>query len=302
MTHLEGTLGIPRLPQRVAPPQELHYTAESDVLLETVENALFSEASHEVRFASPLKGSGAIERSLLQHRELARPIVSPWQKAFKTVRYGLLAGMIGYGGFLGYNLWYGPLGGSETVAAQVVGQYRPARADEAAVTKQMVQQYEVAASQPKRLQLAGQDIHARIQAQGMTDGAELLAAKNSNDVSWYNGSATPGRSGVTVLVGALAGPTKPTNFARAGKTAVGDKVTVTMGDDSAIFFHVTSVTTVPTIGDMSAFLSQGVGPETLKLVLRDKMTKTNDTGSSSLVIVGERFQDPQPKYKNIRRW
>lgn len=302
MTHLEGTLRVSRPQPRAAAPEERIQTAESDALLENVEAALFAEEQAAIRFADPVRGVTLFEKNASQRQELARPIMPMWRKVLRSVRYGMLASMLGYGGFLGYSIWYGPVTGADTASAQVAARYRSETVAEAPVSKQAVQSYNVAASQPKRIQLTGQDIHARIQAQGMTDGAELLAAKNSNDIAWYNGSAMPGRSGVSVMVGALAGPTKPTNFATAAKTAVGDKVTVTMGDDSAVFYRVTSVVTVPDVGDMSAFLSQGVGPETIKLVLRDKVAKTADKGSSSVVIVGERFQDPVPKYKNLRRW
>lgn len=303
MTHLEGTLRDSRPIPRMSRYREgVAAAPEVPALLDEIEEALFGVGEQPVQFTAPLHESVLLEKNAVNHREFARPIRSIWQRGFRVVRYSMLASMIGYGGFLGYSIWYGPNSGETMVSAQTHLNYTRATVVETPVSKQTIQSYEVASSQPKRLQLAGQNIHARVYAQGMTNEAQLLGATNSNDIAWYNGSAMPGRSGVSVMVGTLAGPTKASNFANAPKTAVGDKITVTMGDDSAVFYHVTSVRTINGIDDMSAFLSQGVGPETLKIVLRDKTKQTDETGKSSVLIVGERFQDPQPKYKSLRRW
>ncbi len=99
------------------------------------------------------------------------------------------------------------------------------------------------------------DVHSSVIALGRdSDGALAVPqpGPNLNKVAWYNGSATPGETGPSVLEGHVDSVYGPSIFFRLGAVRPGNKIEVTRADGSTAIFTVNAVRSYDTHADFPA--------------------------------------------------
>lgn len=123
--------------------------------------------------------------------------------------------------------------------------------------------YAVAPDLPKFLTIQKLGLtNVQIAQVGLTKDGAIGAPLTATQVAWYNGSAKPGAaSGALFIDGHIAADTHGGHsvFTNLSKLVVGDKITVTRGDDIAYTFQVTKTAVVPLAAvDMNAMLTSAV--------------------------------------------
>ncbi len=292
--------GRQRVPSGTLAPFEDELTEPMSLL-----EAAFVELEEPVHFSPSLKPRAY--GTAPEGKEYARPIITKWQKGLRVFRYVSVLAVFGFSTFTAYDILIGGqrFASSGQAASAQMGEPAPQSqpVEEVAISNEQIQQYKTEKNTPKRIYFSGVQVNSRVVSQGLSNNDTLLTAKNIHDLSWYKGSALPGTSGVSVLSGSLAGPSKHSNLAPLSGMSVGQKVIVTKGDDTAAFYRVTSVTTLTKLDNISDLLANGVGAQTLKIILNDKSSHTGDDARSYLLITAETYQEVQPKpAKYYRRW
>ena len=101
--------------------------------------------------------------------------------------------------------------------------------------------YSVAASQPRKIEIPAVNIEAYIQRVGVTSSNDMATPNNLFFTGWYNGSPVPGSKGVSIINGHAGGRYTNGIFRHLNSLNVGSAFRIQMGDLSWRDFEVTSV-------------------------------------------------------------
>ncbi|MBR7838631.1 class F sortase, partial [Actinospica durhamensis] len=98
------------------------------------------------------------------------------------------------------------------------------------------------ASPPTRLRIPSIGVDAAVDELGLNTDGTVAVPGVPNDAGWYNGSATPGQTGASVLLGHVdfVG-TGPAVFYRLGELKPGETIVVERKDGSSATFSVDAV-------------------------------------------------------------
>ncbi|MER7466828.1 class F sortase [Streptomyces sp. NPDC097981] len=98
-------------------------------------------------------------------------------------------------------------------------------------------------SMPKRLLIPRIGVDAPFTELSLTSSGQLGAPPpgNANLVGWYQGAASPGEVGASIVVGHLDTKTGPAVFVYLSKLKAGDKIDVVRADGIIVTFMVDSV-------------------------------------------------------------
>ena len=143
--------------------------------------------------------------------------------------------------------------------------------DEEKPTKTQIEEYKVAADQPRYLSIPKLNIdRARIIAVGVKASGELGTPNNIFDVGWYNASGKPGQGGVMVIDGHNGGPHVYGVFKDLPSLAAGDIIEIERGDGETFKYKVVENRTVELSEAnnymKTAFKSPETGKESLGLI------------------------------------
>ena len=143
--------------------------------------------------------------------------------------------------------------------------------DEEKPTETQVEEYKVAADQPRYLSIPKLGVvNSRIIAVGVKANGEMGTPNNIFDVGWYNASGKPGRGGVMVIDGHNGGPHVHGVFKDLPSLVEGDIIKIERGDGKIFEYKVTENKTVllSEADDYmkTAFLSSEPGKESLTLI------------------------------------
>lgn len=140
------------------------------------------------------------------------------------------------------NSYYREKEGSERAEAVAV---ETESLDEEKPTKTQIEEYKVAADQPRYLSIPKLNIDkARIVAVGVKASGELGTPNNIFDVGWYNASGKPGQGGVIVIDGHNGGPHVHGVFKDLPSLAAGDIIKIERGDGEIFEYKVVENETV----------------------------------------------------------
>ena len=110
--------------------------------------------------------------------------------------------------------------------------------------------------EPKKLVIQKTGVSAFIQKLGVAKDNSIATPTNVHLAGWYNASAKPGQTGLTVLVGHVAGKTTNGVFADLDKLLAGDMFSVELGDGTLLAYEVIQTQTVPEADALSFLFSQ----------------------------------------------
>ena len=129
-------------------------------------------------------------------------------------------------------------------------------------------QYQVAADMPRYLSIESQGIKARVFRMGLTNEGAVATPNNVHDTGWYEGSAKPGDSGISLIVGHVSGISSPGVFGKLSQLQAGDTITIERGDGKILKYRVAGSESFPADNvDMTKVLSHtSGGQETLNLI------------------------------------
>lgn len=94
---------------------------------------------------------------------------------------------------------------------------------------------------PRRLVIPGIGVDAPVSATGLLADRTLEVPEDTDLVGWYDGFASPGDPGVSVLLGHVDSRTGPGVFVRLPELAPGDRVQVERHDRRVVTYEVTAV-------------------------------------------------------------
>lgn len=109
-----------------------------------------------------------------------------------------------------------------------------------------VRSYTVAPALPKYIDITSLGIHARVLSMTVDGNNELQAPYSIWDAGWYNASSQPGQAGAMLIDGHSGIGVTRGIFHDLGKLKVGEKITITKGDNSVVTYQVVTVATVNT--------------------------------------------------------
>lgn len=109
-----------------------------------------------------------------------------------------------------------------------------------------VRSYTVAPALPKYIDITSLGIHARVLSMTVDGNNELQAPYSIWDAGWYNASSQPGQAGAMLIDGHSGIGVTHGIFHDLGKLKVGEKITITKGDNSVVTYQVVTVATVNT--------------------------------------------------------
>jgi len=116
--------------------------------------------------------------------------------------------------------------------------------DETSVTVDAVNIHQVAADEPRMLNIKSLNISARIKPMGINSIGAIAAPVNIYDSGWYTGSAKPGALGATFIDGHASGATRQGLFAYLETLKNGNEVSIERGDRKVLMYKVVHVETV----------------------------------------------------------
>ena len=99
--------------------------------------------------------------------------------------------------------------------------------------------YNVAPDMPKFFTVNKINIFARIIPLGLTKSGALATPNNVYDVGWYSGSSKPGQPGTALMDGHVSSWTNKGVFYNIKTLRAGDKIQITMGDNTVLNYTVT---------------------------------------------------------------
>lgn len=127
---------------------------------------------------------------------------------------------------------------------------RPAQDTDGEPSVSQIAKYTVAADMPRYLKINALGVMSRIYPQTDITKGLTTFARNTYDTSWYQKSAAPGHSGVTLLA-AVKGLSKGSDFNAVAGMVSGETIEVTMGNDTKYTYTTTGVVTIPKVGDLN---------------------------------------------------
>lgn len=100
--------------------------------------------------------------------------------------------------------------------------------------------YQVPADQPKYIEIPKIRVKARVSPLGLDKTGAVAVPASTSRVGWYSNSARPSApGGAALMVGHVSGYTRAGGvFINLKKLEAGDKITVTMGDDTTYTYTV----------------------------------------------------------------
>lgn len=110
---------------------------------------------------------------------------------------------------------------------------------------------------PKRITIASIDIDALIQNVGVDQNTAIAVPNNIHIAGWFVDSVRPGEKGLSIIDGHVNGPTLNEGvFGRLKELAIGDRVQITLGDDTKINYRVHTTQDLPAEKATEALFSQ----------------------------------------------
>lgn len=105
---------------------------------------------------------------------------------------------------------------------------------------QACEDYQVPPSQPRRIEIQSLGVDGCIQKVGIDQNNAIAVPTNIHLAGWYTGSALPGDSGVSIVVGHVLGRYNDAIFDSLGTLKEGDTFRIQFGDMSWKEFEVVS--------------------------------------------------------------
>ncbi len=103
----------------------------------------------------------------------------------------------------------------------------------------IINSYSVAPDLPKYISIPAINLSkARIIQLGLMKNNEIATPNNIYDAGWYNGSTKPGQNGAMFIYGHVSSWTADGVFYNLKKLQVGDKITITRGDNKKFTYQV----------------------------------------------------------------
>lgn len=197
----------------------------------------------------------------------------------------IFAGLVSWGVFEGYKFYLRSTSMTTEQAESSSPEVRQSAEgrDERTIQQKLIDEYKVAADQPRVLTIPSINVKARILPMGVNPDNSMQAPINIFDSGWYTGSAKPGiRSGnqAAVIDAHASGPTREGLFAYLDTIAEGAEISIEMGNGDIIKYRVVAKETAELDKvDMNKLLANYSGVEEgLNLItctgdwLKDKAT------------------------------
>ena len=155
--------------------------------------------------------------------------------------------LVGLTSFVGINIWLnGPQPRGEAVMGASDQHIKSAEgSDETPISVADLDNYTVAASMPRLLEISKLGIKARILPMSVNSDNSIQAPINTNDAGWYTGSARPGGVGASFIDGHTSGATRLGLFGNLDRLEKGDEIKVERGDGQVVTYAVQKVDVVP---------------------------------------------------------
>lgn len=146
--------------------------------------------------------------------------------------------------------------------------------------------------QPRHIAIEKAGVSASMTVVGVNSKGNIGSPASIKQASWYSGSSSPLDTGGSALIVAHVGTDRlPGAFANVHTLEKGDTITLTMGDNSKVFYTVSSLESVPTSKmDMADYLKKpGGSAHELHLITCDgDYNARSHTYSDRLVVTATR--------------
>lgn len=176
------------------------------------------------------------------------------------IRYAVVTVFVVLAGYLAYDTWQT----NQQVQNAVRGDSASAQSYESSAdvsnppisNGESYPEYKVAADQPRILAIPSINVTARMMSVGLTSGNKVEVPSDASFAGWYTGASKPGEEGAAFVTGHYNGPNAGGVFDNLNAIALGDQITIEMGDGSIKKYKVVERETV-SVGqvDMAKALS-----------------------------------------------
>ena len=115
--------------------------------------------------------------------------------------------------------------------------------DETAPSAQDYENYQVAATYPRYLEIPRLELKARIEGSNVNENTMPLPS-NIHDVCWYSGSGRPGENGAILISGIKRGLRQAGAFANLDSLENGDLITIVRGDGEKYTYEIAEISII----------------------------------------------------------
>lgn len=105
-------------------------------------------------------------------------------------------------------------------------------------TQSEISSYTVAPDLARYIKIPKISVYARVTQVGLDSGGAVGTPSNTNDTSWYNGSAKPGQAGATLIDGHVLSMTYHGVFHDLKNLVPGDSIQIVRGDGTILNYSV----------------------------------------------------------------